>query len=941
MTANDVTVCREALALLRQEVELADDSWTAPTTKAEKACRRAYDYTRRAFLASHDWNFARTYAAQAAWPADVPAGAVRVVDVVDSAMSSVMWKVEGGKVKAPSTGAYVAYTADAEDVTTWPPLERAAFVAYLARELCLPMTGRQEDLKAVDALARERFDAARLADLREGSPANDQAEEVLGLLRQHAGLSGDAAADSVMAATRRFGVFETSATDEVLAAHDWGLASGQNDYAHLPKLAQSAVLVLVAHKIAVRCGAGAEQAKALYAMYEAKLREARVKSLSDGVAARNDGLEKEVLARLLGEFEGEKALGFNVTAYTSRIAAVKTTVLGALNAAHSWGSTYTEQTLPGDLKEVYVLGICAALAGTVGVPAERAAAYAQAYEAKLREARVKSLSDGVAARSDTLEKEVLARLLGEFEGDKALGFNVTAYTSRIAAVKTTVMRAINTSHQWWAKEDGVEVVKTYTEQTLPGDLNEVYVLGICAALAGTVGVPAERAAAYTRAYEERLHAARVKNLYSAVLGTEDATQREVLARLLGEHAESDKAIGTHIAVYRARIDRVKGTVLGAIKGAHEWGATYTTENDLPNNLREVHILGICAAVAGSLGFPKDHTEAYARAYEAKLREARVKNLHERLAANQDPVLAELLGNFKADDAALVHVFTVYTSRAAAAKAAAEAEVEAAHEWPELGTGEAARLSALKAAAANARALEALSVVAGGGEESARRYAKEYESKLRAARAYALERETPPAGIAGEVAAVLRPVQDAGDGAMPFSLASIGRRVDELLATARREVMTAHRWNFARETVPLRAAPGPDGTALVARPAGCVRVESVKTPHGDACSWTMRGEWIAARGPVGSVTYIREVEDVDEWPPPVRRCLVLRLASMIRLAGEGEAERGRLAAEYAKALSDAAVQDAREGNRGREAWGRGLLRAEAAFGRDRRWPCSGR
>ena len=493
------------------------------------------------------------------------------------------------------------------------------------------------------------------------------------------------------------------------------------------------------------------------------------------------------------------------------------------------------------------------------------------------------------------------------------------------------MRAINTSHQWWALENNVEVVKTYTEQTLPGDLNEVYVLGICAALAGTVGVPPERAAAYTKAYEERLHAARVKNLYNAVLGTTDATQREVLSRLLGEHAESDKAIGTHIAVYRARIDRVKGTVLGAIKGAHDWGATYNTENDLPNNLREVLVLGICAALAGTLGFPKDHTEAYMRAYETKLREARVKNLHTRIVSNTDPVLAELLADFKADDASLVHAFDVYTSRATALKTAAEAEVGAAHEWPTLGTGEAARLTALKAAAVNARTLESLSVAAGGGEQSAQRYAAEYRAKLRAARVYALERETPPTGIAGEVAAVLRPVQDAGDGALPFSLAAIGRRVDELLVTARREVMTAHRWNFARVSEPLRADPGPDGTALVARPAGCVRVESVKTPHGEACSWTMRGEWIASRDPVGSIAYIRDVEDVGEWPPPVRRCLVLRLASMIRLAGQAEADRQRLEAAYAKALSDAQVQDAREGNRGREAWGHGLMRAEAAFG----------
>lgn len=698
MTTNDERICQEALALLRQETRLTEgfSAGGDSLTKVESACCRTFDYARRAFLAAHDWNFARV---RAPFAAAKPSGAIRVVDVTDADGETVRWRLDGQTITATGA-AYTVYTGDAEDVAAWPALARAAFVAYLARELCIPVTGRQEDLKSIDSFATERMNAARLADLREGSPADDLSAEVLALLQQGNGLTGSTEADGVEAATRRLSLFIRSATDEVVAAHDWG--ADVTGYDTLPVLARGAVLALAAQKIAVRIGTGAEHANALHALYEARLQRARIRHLSDGLAKTGDTLQKEVLARLLGEFaEDEKALGFNVAAYTGRIDAVSATVLGAVNDAHDWGATYAANELDGTLREAYVLGVCAALAATVGVPAERAAAFRQAYEAKIVSARVK-------------------------------------------------------------------------------------------------------------------------------------------------------------------------------------------------------------------------------------------NLHDKLAANADPVLAELVANFRADDAGLVHLFDIYTARAAAVRGDAEAEVAASHDWPTLADeAEAERLASLRTAATNARILEKLSVAAGGGEASAQRYAREYAAKLLFARRYALEHE-PLSGVAADVAALLRPLGGVPDEGLPSSL---GARVAEMLPQARKEIMDAHRWNFARVSMPVHAEAGPSGECVVARPADCGRVEAVKRPDGGLAEWSMRGDWIVSHEPVGSITYIRDDEDVDAWPPAVRRALVCRIAAGMGLecAGRDAAALTRL---YEKAMSDAALLDAREGNPGRSAWGRGRY-VEAMRGGSPYWTRSRR
>ncbi|MBR4257439.1 MAG: hypothetical protein IKQ17_00240 [Kiritimatiellae bacterium] len=290
MNIKDEIVCQEALALLRQEVALSpgfsQEDYALPRTKAEIACRRAFDYVRRAFLALHDWGFARV---SAAYAPRRPEGAIRVVDVVDSDGATVRWRVDGEGITAEESAATLVYTGDTSAVVDWPPLARSAFVAFLAKELAIPVTGRQDDLKATDALSAERLNAARLADLREGEPEDGPAAEALALLRRGAFAAEGASDDGILSAARRFPTFLKSAVEEVAAAHDWGGATVAFDA--LPKLAQSAAIALAAFKMATRVGASDGAAKSLFDLYRTRLVEARVWALEreepEGTIARD------------------------------------------------------------------------------------------------------------------------------------------------------------------------------------------------------------------------------------------------------------------------------------------------------------------------------------------------------------------------------------------------------------------------------------------------------------------------------------------------------------------------------------------------------------------------------------------------------------------------------------------------------------------------------
>ena len=500
--------------MLRQETRLESGfSQGDPAGKIEIACKRVFDYCRRAFLAKHDWGFARREAAER------PEGALRTVDVIEATAASA---------------AKTVYTADVEDVTTWPPLARAAFVVMLARELCVPVCGRDGDLKILDALYKERVDNALLADLRDGCPAGAMGYETISLLGLESGISSAAQVDSVQMCLRRIDSIVEAAAREILSHHHWRFA---------------------------------------------------------------------------------------------------------------WKSCEYSSVRPADC------------------------------------VRVQAVEDSGGRR---LEWSIRG---GEIAADAGEAVNIV-YTAYVAP-------------------DG---------------------------------------------------------------------------------------------------------------------------------------------------------------------------------------------------------------------------------WPALAYAALVALVAAKTAARCALGADAVKAL---GEL--------YAERLAAARAADLNEDATGSAIVREVMAVLKSEWSAADANLDESADALQARIAELLEPCRREVMGARRWNFARTSVKVAAAPGIDGEWTVLRPAECARVEAVKTPCGDLCDWSMRGEKIVSRDPVGSIVYIRDERDLDEWPPAVRRALVYRIAADASLTCAAKDPRHpdaeMLMSLYTQKLSDAALLDAREGNPGREAWGsRSFVDAfrEDFRGRERRF-----
>ena len=214
---------REALVLLRQD---------AVTPAVEAKCAAIADSTRREFLVSRDWNFARSSAAlggrraigtSSAWTR--PDGALKIIDVRGRDGTRLGWRVQGGEIVTDggSDGATAIYTADV-DPEGFPPLARAAYVRLLARELAIPVTGRHADLEALDKAYAERLRMAAAADFQEGNPGDALVRQVCAIVSSELSLSATELADAADAMARKLEDVYDGAVEEVLAAHPWRFA---------------------------------------------------------------------------------------------------------------------------------------------------------------------------------------------------------------------------------------------------------------------------------------------------------------------------------------------------------------------------------------------------------------------------------------------------------------------------------------------------------------------------------------------------------------------------------------------------------------------------------------------------------------------------------------------------------------------------------------------
>lgn len=853
MIASDVQICQEALAVIRQDVALAPDSYTTPSTKVEKACKRAYDPSRRAFLALHDWNFAR---ASAAYSTTRPA-AIRILDVQDADGVAVQWKLNGTALAAAATAAKTVYTQDVVDVAGWPPLARSAFVLYLARELAILVTGRTQDLEAANALFSERFNEARVADLNEGDPADDEAHEVLALVRNRVDFDQSKLANTIECCNRRLGLFKRAAAAEVVASHNW--TTEPTGYSTLPPLAQAAALVLTAQKIAAHVGAGVEAASALAQLYELKLQKARMKDLAD--ATVSDAFQKEVLAILLANFDQKDGgLAFDIAAYTDRVEAVKSDSAQEIASAHEWATAFTAAATTHAAYPAFLYLVCAKLGATVGVGPEHQNALMEAYARKLAAARVKDLYAHLSANTDP----VLAEIVAQFkENDPGLETCYTVYTARSAAVKTEAKTEIDGAHRW---------ANAFAATATAHVAYPAFVALCVAKLAAPMGLDA---ASLHAVYERKLQRARIRDLVDSPIS--DGVTKEILATIQGNYSNADDALPLDVTAFTGRVEAVKDTVRDSILSLHHWNfarktADFTTAKP-PDCVRVLKVVD-----AG--GRPVEWSVA-GRAVSSA-------------------------GGAK----------TVYTATSDPSG------------WP-------APVKSAYVAAVAAEIVQTCVPDAGAAAGIKKALDQLAEKRLVLAKVADLNEDGSGAGIVREVKAVLKADYRASDGDLDEASDAIALRVGELLEPARREVLGVHNWNFARVAAPVACAPTGGGAFMFARPSDAARITAVRSRDGGLSDWTVHENRVVTREPAASVTYLRDVEDVEEWPPLVRRALVYRLAAdaALSLPGRGR-DSGLFLQLYREKIQEACVADAREGNVGRAAWGRSRF-VEAISGRGRR------
>ena len=159
------------------------------------------------------------------------------------------------------------------------------------------------------------------------------------------------------------------------------------------------------------------------------------------------------------------------------------------------------------------------------------------------------------------------------------------------------------------------------------------------------------------------------------------------------------------------------------------------------------------------------------------------------------------------------------------------------------------------------------------------------------------------------------------------LKTLADRIGRLLPLAMKEVLSAHPWAFAMEE--WRTGSGRVGiegvgdySEAVTVPDDCIKVIGVYGRDGTLLNWQRVAGEIRADGKACRVTYVRNVDELDEFSPDAYRLVVLRLAADMTRAMSLRASLQNLHENvYRDALAEAKTRDTRQSNPGPEVvWG---------------------
>ena len=873
----------------------------------------------------------------------------------------------------------------AMDIASLTGPKRAAFIALVAARVAPGFGVDAGTVQTLEQQYRDKLARAKLAELNQALAFNS--DPVLAQLVGNFRADDPGLVTTYAIYTRRSAAVKAESEATVRAA--LGIEAGTD----LSGMEAEAATALSVAKLSQACGLDANVTQTRLAQYQTLIAECRRAKLSAALAANDD----PVLARLVGNFRSDDPGLVNAfTVYTQRAALVKTDSVATVKEALEISGT---GALTGIANDAAIALSVAKLAQACGLDANVAQANMQEFTALVAEYRKVKLNTALASNSDA----VLALLVANFRNDDAgLANAFTVYTQRATTVKAEATATVkdelgitgNSALTGVAAEaaTALAVAKLAQACGLDANVTQTRLAQYQAALqtyrknalntalaANADPVLAQLVANFRNDDAGLLNAFTVYTQRAAnVKSDSDATIRELLgitgsAALTGAKKDASTALsvaklaeacGMDANFVQLKMQESNALVTEVRRNAAETdiAAGENSTGEMKKCCDEVRATleiangtaldKIALAAAAALcqtrtaarnGYDANYIQLKEQEYAARIQEWRKIALNKSLATNTDPVLAQLVANFKSGDDGLLNAYAVYTQRVEAVKADAYGEIERIHDWQWIDstwtaqtplTTKIAAMDGLTKAAHIALCAKYLAAACGMAPEMVNVYEQHYRARLKAARTADLESTSVTDPVDAEVLALVRGAF-ASEAALPRSMKSLTDKIDRLKEIARKEVLSSHDWSFAEAEMLCEGAwqDGDKAFPFVATlPKGCLVVSAVYGTDGKVAQWKVRGREVRAAQQITRIVYVKDLEDYAAWHPKAYRAFILRLAAdTAKAVAEKPSERQLQEQLYRDALEDAKACDAKGVNTPDEAWGENEIADTMLYG----------
>lgn len=792
----------------------------------------------------------------------------------------------------------------AVDISTLSGGVRAAYIALVKSKVAGALGLQPEAVKFFEESYERKLQRARIEDLELAASSDQVAKEVIAAIRAPFGMDDPKLPIAMDTLFSRVDAVRAAAFAEVRDAHSWAwLASdpAATREEAMDGLARAAFITLITEKLAIPCGLDTNTAQLLAQKYQTQIARAITADVNGAAESVDDALAKSVLASIRAVYGmDDTKVPRSIGGLVQRVEAVKTNVLEEIKAAYPWTGVTgagTWEDLPGLVKAAYVSAVAASVAVGLGLDTQTAATLEQKKILHLSQAKKNELDTALSQNTDP----VLAQLIANFRtDDTGLVSAYAIYTQRAAAVKSD-------------SDATVRDILALGSGALTGAAKDASTALSVAKLAPVCGLDGNFAALKEQEFNALIAESRKNALEKDIALGEAST---------GEMKKACDEV-------RATLEIPKATPLDTLALAAAASLCHTRQ-------------------AVRAGYDANFLQLKEQEYTAKIQEWRKIALNRSLAQNNDPILAELLANFRSDDPGLVNAYAIYTQRVEAVKLSAYCEIERSHNWRWISSAwtattpldeKIAAMDGLTRSAYITLASKLIAVSCGITPEMTQVYEQQYQTRLRLARVADLETTEITDPVQNEVLSLIRSTF-ANEKALPRDMKTLTDKIDALKDMARKEVLAAHDWSFAQHDYTCDSAltehPDEIFPYHVTLPKGALLVSACYGTDGKVAQWKLRGREIHAQSRIVRVVYIKDVADYTVWHPKAYRAFILRLvADVAKCVAESPKERTLQEQLYRDALEEAQTCDARCSNTPDEAWGDNDIADTMLHGYDRR------